>query len=184
MIVRRSGTILVVGLSLLVAGPVGAKPIDHVGPPDCRVRQLALTHGPEISPATGQNPLALRLTNRGQRPCALYGYPAIRFSDRAGSIPFSIGRRGDQMVDPRRPARVVVRVGRAAFVLVNKYRCDLGDERVARVLRLGLPDGSPLVLSLPLPAHPRIGYCGKGDSGSLITSSPFAPSIAATLRKQ
>ena len=93
-------------------------------PPSCRILNLALALGPDISPATGQRPLSLRLVNRARSACLLSGYPSLKFRDRAGAIPFLIRRGGDQMVTSRPPARVLVRAGRAAFVVLNKYRCD------------------------------------------------------------
>lgn len=117
------------------------------------------------------------------RPCILDGYPTIALTDDRGSIPFAIGHGGDQMVTPRGPTRVVVRAGRSAFVLVNKYRCDLGDLRLARRLRLGLPGRSSPGLSLALPPYPRLGYCGKGDAGSTVVTSSFEPTLAAALRQ-
>jgi hypothetical protein len=143
---------------------------------------MAMTIGPDVSPGTGQNPFTLRLTNRAQRPCILYGYPTIAFTDERGSIAFPIRHGGDQMVTPRGPTRVVVRAGRSAFVLVNKYRCDLGDVRVARTLRLGLPGRKSPQLSLALPAYPRITYCGTNPQSTVVTS-PFVPSVAAALRR-
>lgn len=176
---RHPAGVFVGGFFLMLPSSAGAGQGERTSWSDCRVSQLALVIGPEVSPATGQNPLALRLTNRGQRPCVLHGYPTIAFTDERGPIPFSIGHGGDQMVTPRRPTRVVVRAGRSAFVLVNKYRCDLGDVRLARTLRLGLPGRKSPQLLLALRPYPRIGYCGKGDAGSTVVTSPFEPSLAA-----
>lgn len=145
--------------------------------------QLAIANGPLVSPGTGQNPLTLRLTNRAQRPCTLYGYPTIAFTDERGSIPFPIRHGGDQMINQRRPTRVLVRAGRSAFVLVNKFRCDLGNVRIARKVHLGLPGGTLPQLSLALPPYPIVSYCGKGDPGSTVVTSPFEPSITAALRR-
>jgi hypothetical protein len=181
---RRGTALLIGGFFLLVPGSVRAAKTERTTLPDCRVSQLSIARGPEISPATGQNPLALRLTNRGQRICILDGYPNIAFRDRGGAaIPFPIKHGGDQMVTPRGPTRVVVRPGRSAFVLVNKFRCDLGIVRVARTLRLGLPGATSRPLSLALPPYPLMGYCGKRDWQSTVVTSPFEPSLAATLRQ-
>ena len=183
MNLRRATGVLGGGLVLLLPSSVWAGQTQRTTWPDCRVSQLTLETGFQISPATGQNPLTLRLTNRAQRPCILHGYPTIALTDERGSIPFSIGHRGDQMVTPHRPTRVVVRSGRSAFVLVTKFRCDLGDVRLARMLRLGLPGHRTPQLSLALPPYPRMSYCGKGDPGSTVVTSPFEPTLAAATQR-
>jgi hypothetical protein len=151
--------------------------------PTCRAADFSLAPGFEISAATGQNPLTLRLTNHGRNACVLFGYPSISLSDRRGAIPFAIRRGGDQMVTARRPTRVLVRSGRPSFVVLNKYRCDAGVRRLARTLRLGFPRDTSRRLSLALPAYSRIGYCGRGDAGSTVATSPFEPSLRAALRR-
>jgi hypothetical protein len=172
---------LVGGLLLVMSSSVAVGQAERTGRPDCRASQLAMTIGPDISGGTGQNPFTLRLTNRAQRPCILHGYPTIAFTDEHGSIPFPISHRGDQMIKRRPPTRVLVRAGRSAFVVVNKYRCDLGDVRLARTLRLGLPGRTSPLLSLPaLPAYRRITYCGT-NSQSTVFTSPFVSSVRAAL---
>ena len=171
---------LLVAVSLL-AQAFQAGPAAEV-PPSCRASDFSIAVGFAISPATGQNPLTLRLKNRGPSACVLFGYPTISLADRRGAIPFAIWRGGDQMVTARRPTRVLVRPGRSAFVLLNKYRCDAGVRRLARTLRLGFPRDTSRRLSLALSPYPRIGYCGKGDGGSTVATSPFEPSLRAALR--
>ena len=178
---RRAAALLVGGAALLVSGSVWAAATGRTTVPGCRASQLSIAKGPELSPATGQNPLALRLTNHAWSACIVDGYPTVRFTDERGSIPFVIGRGGDQMVTPRRPVPVVIRARRSAFIVLNKYRCDRGDLRLARTLGLGLPGRSPR-LSLALPSYPRLGFCGKGDAGSTVVTSPFEPTLAAALR--
>lgn len=182
MSLGRLTGVLAGGLLLLPSSSVGAGQAERSGWPDCRVSQLTMAKGFEISPGTGQNPLTLRLTNRAQRPCVLHGYPTIAFMDERGSIPFRIRRGGDQMIAPQRPRRVLVRAGRSAFVIVNTFRCDLGDVRVARTLRFGLPGRTSSRLSLALPAYPRITYCGSGDPRSTVVTSPFVSTVSAALR--
>jgi hypothetical protein len=95
--------------------------------------------GPEVSAATGQNPFAVRLTNRGRVSCVLNGYPVVSFSDRRGPLPLVVSHGGDQQVTRNSPRRVLIRPGRAAYVILNKYRCDLGALRVATRMQLALP---------------------------------------------
>jgi hypothetical protein len=176
---RNAIVSIVVSLAALGLG-VGAIRARATVLQSCRLSQLTIAFGPEISPATGQNPRSLRLTNRGRSPCSLDGYPTIGLSDRAGPVPFVISHGGDQMVTAKRPARVVVRPGRSAFVVLNHYRCDLGTVRTAGTLRLGLP-GARRSPSTLIANRVRIGYCGKGDPGSVLSVSPFEPSLRAAI---
>lgn len=149
----------------------------------CRVSQLAISPGPEISEKTGQQSQVIRLTNRGRTSCMLSGYPAVTLVDARGVLPFRIRRGGDLMITSRRPRPVAVRVGGRAFVVINKYRCDLGDRRVARTIQLGLPQTmSAGRLSLRVPHGTDLGFCGKGAPGSTVATSPFEPSVRAALR--
>jgi hypothetical protein len=162
---------------------VGAEQPQPMQAQSCQMAVLALAVGPEVSAATGQHPLSVRLINRGPSPCLLYGYPMIELRDRAGTIPFSIRHGGDQMVTSERPERVLVRVGQGAFVVLNKYRCDRGNVRAARILRLGLPGASPAGrASIAIRPRGWIQYCGKGDPGSTVSVSPFEPTLRAALR--
>jgi hypothetical protein len=174
---RALAAALVAGLAW-VGGAGGAH---HAG---CAAFNLRLALGPEVSEATGQHTLALRLENRGPT-CTLDGYPTVVLADAGGPIPFAFRHGGDQMLTSRPPALVVVRTGRTALVLLNHYRCDLGDRRLARVVRLGLPGarrGPTLALAIG-PRARRPAYCGAGDPGSTMTVSPFEPSLLAALRR-
>jgi N-acetylmuramoyl-L-alanine amidase len=102
----------------------------------CGLSNFTVRLGFELSPATGQNPQALRLLNNGPR-CVLFGYPRVVLRDRKGVIPVVISHRGDMHIAPTPPRRVVVRRGGQAFVVINQYRCDLGTKRSATVVLLG-----------------------------------------------
>jgi hypothetical protein len=66
------------------------------------------------------------------------------------------------MITGRRPRPFVVRRGGAAYVAVNKYRCDLGPVRTATALQIDS-------LTVSLAAFPReIAWCGHGDPGSVL----------------
>jgi Domain of unknown function (DUF4232) len=149
----------------------------------CRMSQFALAFGPQISEATGQHTLALRLVNRGAKSCVVNGYPRVTSFDRAGLIPFAIRHGGDQMITAHGPARVLVRPDRAAFVLLNHYRCDRGGLRAATTVRLGLPGTKPAATASIKITDPyrRPNYCGKGDPGSTLTVSPFESTLRAAL---
>jgi len=148
--------------------------------PACRPAQLHVSLGPFISPATGQNPRALRIRNSG-RPCVLTGYPTLHFIDRRGhAIPFEISHHGDQMVTDAPPAPVRLARGGSAWVVMNRYRCDLGDRRMVRRTVFGV-FGTHQGLWLVVPRQAAWAYCGPGDPGSTVAVSPFEPRLAASL---
>lgn len=150
----------------------------------CRIQQFTVAIGPRISEATGQHTLALRLTNRGSA-CTLFGTPALWFEDAHGRIPFQLRTGTDQMIAATYALPVQVRRGGSAWVVINQYRCDLGDKRAAGVIRIGLhpaadTDAVRVVIHNP---YEHVEYCGKGDPGSTITVAPFEPTLASALRR-
>lgn len=150
-------------------------------PTACRLSQLRIQSGPSVTPKTGQNPLSFVLTNRANTTCTLRGYPTVELLDRRGKrLPFVITHRGDQMVTSRPPTRAFVRAGGTAFVVINKYRCDVRSFDVARTLRLGLPGQRRMARQIRLGRVASFAYCGNGDPGSIVAVSPFEPSLAAT----
>jgi N-acetylmuramoyl-L-alanine amidase len=167
----------------LVAGTVGfiaARPQRKLQTAlaSCRLTNFALQFGAELSPATGQNPQALRLQNEGPR-CVLFGYPRVVVRDRAGVIPVVINHRGDMHIGPRPPRQVDVRRGGHAFIVLNQYRCDLGTLRSANLVRLG-----PLRAWTQIrikKAERQVHYCGRGDPGSILTVSPFVARVRDAL---
>jgi hypothetical protein len=167
---------------LLIAGTAFASDLQSDKRPirNCREVAFRLTGGSNtISEPTGQHSLALRLRNRGRSTCVLYGYPRIELRDRRGTIPFAISHESDQVIRARRPTPVVVRPGGVAWVVVNKYRCDRGDLRQARRLRLAFRrNGSALETTI---LRGWIGWCGRGDPGSGLTVSRYGASFRAAL---
>src|SRR5690242_14749218 len=99
------------------------------GASPCSASSFSIRSSGPISEPTGQHTLSFALRNNGRAGCSLYGYPTVAFYDRAGKIPFGIWHGGDQVVTARKPRRFVVQPGRAAFIALNKYRCDLGPVR-------------------------------------------------------
>jgi len=148
----------------------------------CHVGGFTLAQGREVTPPTGSHTLSLVFRNRSRTACVLYGYPGLAFDDgRHTALPFEISYAGDQVVTSARPRRVLVRAGRSAYALVDKYRCDRGDRLRARNVRVAFP-GSGLLLTLRLHAV-DISWCGPRDPGSTLTESPFEPSLAAATRR-
>jgi hypothetical protein len=149
----------------------------------CRIQQFAVAMGPLISEATGQHTLALRLINHGSS-CTLFGPPALWFEDARGRIPFRLRAGRDQMIAATYALTVQVRRDGSAWVVLNHYRCDLGDKRAAGVIRIGLA-GAAYTNTVRVAIHNpyrRVAYCGAGDPGSTITVAPFEPTLAAAFR--
>jgi Domain of unknown function (DUF4232) len=149
----------------------------------CHPSQLTIANGFQVSAATGQNPLSVALTNRSATPCVVNGYPTVALLDAHGKrLPFRVSHSGDQMVTSRPPVAVRLLPRRSAFFVLNKYRCDLGNLKVAKKLRVALPDvRTPARLTVAIPMYPVIGYCGGNDPGSVVTVSPIEPSLEAAL---
>ncbi|HET7142184.1 MAG TPA: DUF4232 domain-containing protein, partial [Candidatus Limnocylindria bacterium] len=165
--------------------PIMGPPTPVVTAAPCHVGLMQLGVG-NVSEPTGQHSLSLTLTNRSTQPCSLFGYPLISFFDAAGKqLPFDFQNSGDQVVTSKPPQLVVLAPGGAAYVTVNKYRCDAGEQGVAAGLRLGLPgDGTDPLAPLQADFSPdtmRMAYCGPGDPGSTVAVSPVAATFLATL---
>ncbi len=107
------------------------------------------------------------------------GYPTVALVDANGKrLAFRVSHSGDQMVTSRPPVAVRVLPHRSAFFLLNKFRCDLGNLKVAKKLRVALPGVSTSAhLTVAIPTYPVIAYCGRNDPGSVITVSPIEPTL-------
>jgi hypothetical protein len=123
------------------------------------------------------------LVARGEASCIFNGYPQVALYDHAGLIPFRIRNGGDQMITHHRPTRFVVRPGGNAWVALNNYRCDLGNKRAATSARIGpaAPALGAAAFVAILNPYRRLEYCGEGDPGSVLTVSPFEPTLRAAL---
>jgi len=95
------------------------------------------------------------------------------------------GRPGGGL--PRRRTRRLGRfdtattTGVTAWVVLDKYRCDLGNRvRVGEIeLRLA-GEGRIGAIALEIAGW---SYCGPGDPGSTVHVSPFEPRLLAALRQ-
>jgi hypothetical protein len=98
---------------------------------DLSVRTLS------ISPATGEHGLILVFRDDAAA-CVLRGRPRLTFRDDKGVVvPLEVNKSNDYV---RSIPDTTVRLthGRSAFVLLAKYRCDLGDAQVAKVAQIRL----------------------------------------------
>lgn len=78
---------------------------------------------------------------------------------------------------------MTVQPGGAAWILVAKYRCDLGDLRDATTIALTVP-GAANELTGPLPRNGGVAaltYCrgGADDPGQTVIVSPIEPALSA-----
>ena len=146
--------------------------------PNCQPGNLRLDLGERVSEATGQHTADLILTNIIGSTCNLFGYPTITLFDSRGKVlPFEYSHQGDQMTTSAQPRVVSLRPGWAAYVRINKYRCDIAAESNTATLRLGYP--SP---SLGLSFYGGFDYCVEAPS-LVVAVSPFQPT-ALTLYPQ
>jgi Protein of unknown function (DUF4232) len=152
----------------------------------CPARALALRPGAFVVTMTGEHAVMYALTNRGPVTCALSGYPKVVLYDAEGvELPFRYVRGGGAYVTSRKPVTVVLARGASAFVLVAKYRCDLGVARNAAVIRLTLPTRGAAFArreALALAGAAGLSYCrgGPRDPGQVIAVSPVEPTQQAT----
>jgi len=111
--------------------------------PNCRASTLTLRYGPDLVPISGEHADFYALVNHGRTACTLEGYPAVALYDARGALlPFRYVHRGSMYVTKAAPRTVLLPPGATAYVLVAKYRCDLGIIRTAATIRLTLP-GTP-----------------------------------------
>jgi hypothetical protein len=153
----------------------------------CPGRALVLHPGTYVSPMTGEHAVMYALTNRGPAACTLQGYPQVVLTDATGAVlPFRYAQGGGAYVTPARPVTVVLAHGASAYVLVAKYRCDLGIEHNATTIRLTLPTPHGAAFTgreaVGISGSTGLSYCrgGQHDPGQLVAVSPVEPTPQAT----
>jgi hypothetical protein len=153
----------------------------------CPARALVLHPGTYVSPATGEHAVMYALTNRGPAACTLTGYPQVVLTDATGAVlPFRYAKGGGAYVTSARPVTVVLAHRASAYVLVAKYRCDLGIVNNATTIRLTLPTTHGAAFAgreaAGISGSMGLSYCrgGQHDPGQLVTISPVEPTQQAT----
>jgi len=148
-------------------------------PVTCMASQLRVQPGSRVSEKTEQHTMLIVLTNSSDRSCLLVGYPTITLFDRRErAMPFSYGYQGDQMITAAQPTRVRLDTERSAFFALNKNACVSFTSRVARSVRVVLPE-SQGSRTLRLSRYPILDYCRAPDPGHGITVSPIEPKASA-----
>jgi len=80
---------------------------------------------------------------------------------------------------------VTLRLGASAWLLVAKYRCDIGIDRDAATIRITVPGAQPAVLTGRASSDDAgvsaLSYCrgGSNDPGQAIAVSPVEPTLQA-----
>lgn len=150
----------------------------------CSTASLRLGLAGSPSPATGEHADIYTLTNIGARSCSLTGYPRVTLFDAKGAaLPFSYVHESSQYMTDRPPVPVVLAPGGVGYVLVAKYRCDLGIAADATRIEL-TPPGTTTALTGPAMNVGGVGglsYCkgGAGDPGQRVSLSPVEPTERA-----
>jgi hypothetical protein len=173
-----------------VAGRPALAPAGSATAPPCRAAAIALGYGPRLSPATGEHGVYYALRNRGPVSCALAGYPDVALYTASGArLPFRYTRGRGPYVTSVPPVTIVLAPRASAYVLVAKYRCDLGIRADAATIRITLPAPRRAVLSGAAFPSPGAGvmvlsYCrgGSADPGQVVAVSPIerAPGAASS----
>jgi hypothetical protein len=178
--VRFMTAIVAAIMSLIVGSGTRAAPV----PPRCMTSVLALRPGPMVSAMIGEHAVMYALTNRGVGSCTVSGYPRIVLYAAAGrALPFRYARGGGPYVTGRKPGLVVLAPGASAYVLVAKYRCDLGIVANVTAVRVSVPAaGGTVFTRSEAIGRPILSYCrgGPDDPGQLVTVSPIEQTAQAT----
>jgi hypothetical protein len=175
------------GTGLTAAGGAAFPATAEAGVPRCPARALILRPGRFVVPMTGEHAVMYALTNRGPVTCTVSGYPKVVLYDAGGAaLPFRYVEGGGAYVTSRKPVTVVIARGASAYVLVAKYRCDLGIVRDAAAIRLTLPVARGAAFAgreaVAIAGAAGLSYCrgGQHDPGQVIVVSPVEPTQQAT----
>jgi hypothetical protein len=185
---RRIGGMAILSVLTLLVSLDVAPSFATAATAKCQVANLSLTIGERISPKTQEAGDAYILTNRGKTVCQLRGYPRVSFYDNKGRVlPFKYvvgGGKSAEYVTQSGPKTVVLPPRGHAFFLVAKSTCTLGDEMLAKTIRVYPPNGTRQLVGpafLPVGAS-TIAYCkgGTKDPGQRVEISPVTTTRSAT----
>jgi hypothetical protein len=170
--------------SLLVGacgnGPAGTR---HARVAQCPAAALVVRPGPPVVAMTGEHAVMYTLVNRGPVTCTVRGYPQVVLYGANGDVlPFRYAHGGGPFVTSAKPVTVVLAHGSAAYVLVAKYRCDLGIAANVTAIRLTLTAAHDAEFAWRVAAggagtSAGLSYCRGGPQAAeqLVTVSPVEP---------
>jgi hypothetical protein len=182
---------LVTGVaSALLAASCASSPGPVAAPsPPCGAGELALGHGPQISPATEEHGDEYTLANRGSSACTLAGYPDVALYDSGAAVlPFRYMDADSQYITAARPAAVLLRPGASAWVFVAQAACVMGDQQAAVTIRLSMPQPSDATVTgsawSDSSGASQLWYCRGGRDGARppVFISPVEPTRVATVQ--
>lgn len=155
----------------------------------CQPAVLALGYGPALSPMTGEHGDFYVLINRGALACILAGYLNITLYDANGApLPFRYSHGHGPYVTAAAPVTLTLRPGASAWVLVAKYRCDIGIDRDAASIRITVPGAQHAVFTGRVSSGglgvSALSYCrgGTNDPGQTVAVSPVEPTLRAAIQ--
>ena len=186
MVAAAAVLLMIAGCSSGIGTAQHARAAMRIG--RCPGRALVPHPGTYVSPMTGEHAVMYALTNRGPAACTLKGYPQVVLTDATGAVlPFRYAEGGGAYITSARPVTVVLAHGASAYVLVAKYRCDLGIEANATTIRLTLPTHGTAFAwreAVGISGSMGLSYCrgGQHDPGQLVAVSPVEPTQQATTR--
>ena len=132
-----------------------------------------------MGPVVGEDPIVVRLTNRGLSPCSMFGYPLVTLlgaSQQVLRFTYQHTPPGPFDMTTAPPHRVTLLPGATAFVELAKEACST-ISTPATVLELEMPGmGNQLALRR---IDSFYGYCkgGSGMVGNQIATTPVEPSV-------
>lgn len=159
---------MVLGVALGGCHAMGHR--DAAGP--CRANQLTV-RPVRVSAMTGEEAIQVRVRDTGAA-CTLIGSPAVTLRTAAGRLLHLSVVSHSQYVPAVTPRRVRLGRGSAAYLLVAKYRCDVGQAARATWLMAALAHHGG-GLSVPV-GSVDLARCrgGAGDPGNTIAVSAFS----------
>ena len=147
--------------------------------PRNRLCRYAVSSGetPQTSGWSGEHGVLYKLVDHGGSACTLAGYPQVRLYEGGHALPFSYASGGGPYVTRKHPAMVTLKPGGAAWILVAKYRCDVGVLRTATLLSVRLPgiSGAAFTSALTRDGHgdiPRRRHYRGPDAAICAASGP------------
>lgn len=159
----------------------GSRAVSRLVP--CRAQDLALRPGPWISAMTGEHAIMYTVKNHGHARCTVKGYPVVVLYDSHGAaLPFRYGHGGEYETG-KKPATVILAPGASGYLLVAKYRCDLGIVITAISIRVTVPiAGGAFTGREAVGGGADLSYCrgGPHDPGQIVDVTPIEPTPAAT----